>query len=274
MSNLTAFNQTTANDLFNSTNPFPVSFDDAWQWLEYDKKGNAKRYLVENLEEGIDFLINQELGSLAVPRPSEQISLSIEGFKNWAMMSKTDTGKQVRKYFIECERIAKLVVQQPELTYERNFKLAQLLGAEIESKMKNKGVAKQIAIKALGLVLPQELQPALEEAKLEIAKENAISSNELFTATNIGHILADTEGLEEFNTARKVNKLLENLGLQTKGRKNWIATSKAKRLNLATELEIVASLDQKNSKWAGVQLRWKEDIIDYIIDEYNDYQAM
>jgi phage anti-repressor protein len=106
MTNL-MFNQDKANELFNSTNAFPINFDDAWQWLEYSEKRSAKVYLIANLEEGIDFVKNVPLGSLAVPRPSEQISLSIEGFKNWAMMSKTQTGKQVRKYFIECERIAK-----------------------------------------------------------------------------------------------------------------------------------------------------------------------
>ncbi|MFA9202053.1 MAG: hypothetical protein ACEQSC_00680 [Candidatus Nanopelagicaceae bacterium] len=107
MTNLTIFDQDKANELFNSTKAFPINFDDAWRWLEYSKKDKAKDYLIANLEEGIDFLLERELGSLAVPRPSEQISLSIEGFKNWAMMSKTATGKQVRKYFIECERIAK-----------------------------------------------------------------------------------------------------------------------------------------------------------------------
>ena len=178
----------------------------------------------------------------------------------------------VRKFLHD---LAGYKVEQASISsHEANINLASILGDKIEAKFTNKGIGKQLSIKALALAVPPIFLPILEEAKLEIAKENAISGNELFTATNIAEILTTREGLEEFNTARKVNKLLENLGLQTKGRKNWIATSKAKKLNLATELEIVASLDQKNSKWAGVQLRWKDTVIDYIIDEYYDYQAM
>jgi phage anti-repressor protein len=102
-----SFSFSIAKDLFNSTDEFPVNFDLAWQWLEYDRKDSGKRFLVENLEEGIDFHIFVELGTLAVPRPPEKIFLSIEGFKNWGMMSRTATGRIIRKYFIECEKVAK-----------------------------------------------------------------------------------------------------------------------------------------------------------------------
>jgi hypothetical protein len=103
-----AFSFSIAKDLFDSTDEFPVNFDFAWQWLEYSNKANAKRFLVENLEKGIDFdIFFEELGTLAVPRPPEKISLSVEGFKNWGMMSRTDTGRIIRKYFVECEKVAK-----------------------------------------------------------------------------------------------------------------------------------------------------------------------
>lgn len=100
---ITQFNAKIAQKIFNSKEKFPVKFDNAWQWLEYDRKDSAKRYLIENLEEEIDFRIYVELGTLAVPRPSENIVLSIEGFKNWGMMSKTSVGKQIRRYFLDCE---------------------------------------------------------------------------------------------------------------------------------------------------------------------------
>jgi phage anti-repressor protein len=107
MSIVPAFSFAIAKKLFNQKSDFPVDFDDAWVWLEYSNKANAKRFLIENLEDGIDFLIIDELGTLAVPRPAEKISLSIEGFKNWGMMSRTPAGKIIRKHFIECERLLK-----------------------------------------------------------------------------------------------------------------------------------------------------------------------
>ncbi|MGL6342712.1 MAG: GIY-YIG nuclease family protein [Waterburya sp.] len=57
MYNLEIFTQETANNLFNSSEQFPVDFDDAWRWLEYSKKDKAKDYLIANLEEGIDYVI-------------------------------------------------------------------------------------------------------------------------------------------------------------------------------------------------------------------------
>ncbi len=62
-----------AQELYNSQDKFPVDFDIAWKWLDYDKKGNAKQALLScGFTADIDFLINQELGSLAIPRPSEK----------------------------------------------------------------------------------------------------------------------------------------------------------------------------------------------------------
>jgi phage anti-repressor protein len=101
---LAQFSLATAQRLFVSQEQYPISFDDAWQWLEYSEKRAAKVYLIENLEIEIDYVEIVPLGTLAVPRPAHQISLSIEGFKNWAMMSKTEVGKLVRRYFLECER--------------------------------------------------------------------------------------------------------------------------------------------------------------------------
>lgn len=131
MSNLTVFNQDTANNLFNSNEAFPISFDDAWQWLEYSKKDKAKDYLLANLEADIDFLLERELGTLAVPRPAEKISLSIEGFKNWAMMSKTEVGKKVRLYFLECEKVAKQKASVPQ-SYAQALLEAGRLALELE----------------------------------------------------------------------------------------------------------------------------------------------
>jgi hypothetical protein len=48
-----------------------------------------------------------EIEKWSNPRPVEIIQLSIEAFKMWAMMAGTPQGKQVRLYFLECEKIAK-----------------------------------------------------------------------------------------------------------------------------------------------------------------------
>ncbi len=109
-----------AQELYNSDNPFPVDFDIAWKWLEYSTKGNAKRVLLSGgFIESTDFIINDESDNHAGLSPQEKavlarkesIFLTVECFKSWAMLSSTEKGKQVRLYFLECEKIAKTKVK-------------------------------------------------------------------------------------------------------------------------------------------------------------------
>jgi anti-repressor protein len=86
---------------------FPVNFDDAWQWLGYSTKQKAKDCLIANFLQGEDFNLPVELGTLAVPRPAQKILLTTDCFKMWGMVAGTAQGKQVRLYFLECEKIAK-----------------------------------------------------------------------------------------------------------------------------------------------------------------------
>ena len=113
------FSKELAQKLFNSNEQFPVNFDLAWMWLEYSKRSNAKRtFLTLGFIEGIDFnlLINEEVrleGTRSINRNIETISLSCECFKMWGMMAGTPKGKEIRLYFLECERIAKEATRKP-----------------------------------------------------------------------------------------------------------------------------------------------------------------
>ena len=152
---------------------------------------------------------------------------------------------------------------------EEQLKVAKFIGNEIEAKFNNSGIGKQLALKIYSIVAPNKFLPILEEAKMLLAEANAVDSKNLYTATNIFHELVE-RGFVQYNTARKVNNLLEKLGLQTKPKKNWIATNKAKNLDLCSEMEITASFKQKDNKWVGKQLRWKQPVINYIAAELED----
>jgi phage anti-repressor protein len=96
--------------LYQSQSPFPIDFDDAWHWIGYSRRNNAKRALLScGFEEGIDLLINEQLGTLDDPKPEECIMLTVDCFKMWAMMAGTEKGRETRIYFLECERKLKLV---------------------------------------------------------------------------------------------------------------------------------------------------------------------
>jgi phage anti-repressor protein len=107
------FNEDTALLLLDSPQQFPVDFDRAWKWLGFSRKDNAKQSLLDcGFIQTVDFLINQELETPTVtgwvnPNPKENIWLTIDCFKTWGMMANTSQGKQVRTYFLRCEKIAK-----------------------------------------------------------------------------------------------------------------------------------------------------------------------
>lgn len=104
--NTVTFSMELAHQIYNSGEQFPVDFDDAWQWLGYAKKQNAKDTLVDYFEEKIDF-VRCGVKSSTGGRPSELIQLTVDCLKSMGMMAGTEKGKEIRKYFLECERIAK-----------------------------------------------------------------------------------------------------------------------------------------------------------------------
>jgi phage anti-repressor protein len=108
------FSKDLALSLLESAEEYPVDFDDAWQWLGYATKQKAQKKLEQNFEKGSDYL-TKGLKSSTGGRPSELIVLTVDCFKSLGMTAGTEQGKQIRKYFLECEKIAK---QKPDALTE------------------------------------------------------------------------------------------------------------------------------------------------------------
>lgn len=110
--------------LINSPNPFPVDFDDGWRWIGYTRKHDAKRKLQKNFNENVDFRVLRDLPQNSTQqeieansenlggRPTEIIKLTVDCYKAFCMMAGTEKGRQVREYFLECEKIAKSAATQ------------------------------------------------------------------------------------------------------------------------------------------------------------------
>lgn len=110
------FNKELAQNLIYSKEEFPVDLDDAYVWLGYSRKDNAKRKLVKYFIEGIDYslLRSEEPTPAGGFSNKETIKLTTGCFKELGMLAGTEKGKQIRKYFLECEKIAKQVSNLPE----------------------------------------------------------------------------------------------------------------------------------------------------------------
>ncbi|QSJ20089.1 antA/AntB antirepressor family protein [Nostoc sp. UHCC 0702] len=114
MTNL-AFSQNLALALYSSKEQFPIDLDDAWQWLGYATKQKAEQKLKSSFEENTDFL-TKRLKTSTNGRPRQCVMLSIDCFKSLGMMAGTEQGKAIRRYFLECERIAKQTATESSLT--------------------------------------------------------------------------------------------------------------------------------------------------------------
>lgn len=111
---------------------FPVNFDAAWQLAGYSTKGNAKRKLIGKksmLIDGQDYktdssskFIRSDKSELS-GRSSDLILLTCDAFKQFCLMAETEQGRNIRQYFIECEKRWRLVQQyHPEVAAQVDAK--------------------------------------------------------------------------------------------------------------------------------------------------------
>lgn len=111
MTSLT-FSKELAQRLLDSDEEYPLTLDFAWRCLGYASKQKAKDKLTRNFDRGVDYILNQMVentaaqGSQTAGRLSEDLRLTVECFKSLGMMAGTEQGKTVRKYFLECEKVA------------------------------------------------------------------------------------------------------------------------------------------------------------------------
>ena len=79
---MTTFDLTIAQSLYDSSDRFPVDFDDAWVWLGYSRKDNALRaFLSMEFEAETDFailLINEGNSEASEGRPSQDYRLTVD----------------------------------------------------------------------------------------------------------------------------------------------------------------------------------------------------
>jgi hypothetical protein len=68
------------------------------------------------------------VGNSKPGRPVEKIYLTVECFKEMGMLAKSESGKRIRKYFLQCEALAKKSVETIPQLQEQVNSLQQGLG--------------------------------------------------------------------------------------------------------------------------------------------------
>ncbi|MEH1777077.1 hypothetical protein [Nostoc sp.] len=99
----------TAEELYYSAEQYPVDFEVAWIVLGYSRKDSAKRKLTSYFTQNTDYRLHNTVESAPDGGLThrEDIYLTVECFKEMGMLSQSEEGKQIRKYFLQCEAIAK-----------------------------------------------------------------------------------------------------------------------------------------------------------------------
>ena len=111
------YNLTKIDNFFSSNEAFPVPFDEFWQWCGYSRKSKAKEMLCKNFTQSADYqVLHQMVQNPKGGRPSEIIQLTLDCAKTFAMLAQTEKGKEVRAYFLECEK--KYLTLKPKSTLE------------------------------------------------------------------------------------------------------------------------------------------------------------
>lgn len=199
MSSLTVFSLEVAQSLLDSGIEFPVDFDALWVWCGYSRKDSALRMLQDQMSESLEFIVShtkeEDVTAFGGYRSTTKYWLSVDAAKMFAMMAKTEKGKEVRKYFIECERIAKEKAQPKQLTTLEILKLAteaeegRLLAESQVLLLKEK-----VMIDAPYTAMGQIIEEAKGELKIgEYGKVIGVGQNKLFDLLRDKGILSSAE---------------------------------------------------------------------------------
>lgn len=173
-----------AQNFIQSGDHFPVDLAEAWEWLGYSRKDSAKRALLNaGFVEDQDFHISVEATTTGISAiVNEKVLLSIECFKMWAMMAGTDQGRQVRLYFLECEKIARAITPVTHALPQTYIEALELLLASEKEKE--------------ALALENSMQAAqIEELEEDVDRLSELA-DELFNYSSIIRI-AKLNGVNE-----------------------------------------------------------------------------
>ena len=143
----TTFDLTIAQSLYDSSEKFPVNFDDARAWIGYTRKDNALRAFLSNgFDESVDYLLIKEEIKEAdnVHGSTHRYFLTVDCFKHFGMMAKTEQGKQVRRYFLQCEKSHKESAQTIAVLQTEIDRLKSLPHSNSSARVDRSGVEAKI----------------------------------------------------------------------------------------------------------------------------------
>ena len=179
------FNIELAKQLVDSEEQFPVNLEEAWVWLGYPRKDSAVDTLKSYFEEEVDF--RQSRKSNTGGRPSDSYYLNIACFKQLGMLSRTEQGRSIRNYFLECETVAKQVTSiSPDLT-QALLKMQEQLNSLVVSQVRlNQLEAKNEELQTASLAHPGCKDVLDKNANCNYSDDLVLTVKQYVTFKNLG----------------------------------------------------------------------------------------
>ncbi len=203
-------------------------------------KNRIERY---SFTQGIDFITIDN--SIYSP-PRKEYIITIDTAKELSMVEQNEKGREARKYFIECEKIAK-GLYAPRKNIVSDLK-ANLEAAKIFGLKGNMAL-----LSANNMTIRQHSVDLLEESG---AKLEAVNQVQYLTPTILGKQIGVS--------ASVFNRKLESAGFQkeTRDHKNklvWVVTNKGKE-----HCQLI-DVNKRYAKGSPVlQIKWAANVIDMI----------
>ena len=124
---------------YHPTNEFPVSLDNVWSMIGFANKGNAKKKLENNFIKDEDYKQNRvivQMENNLGGRPEEKIMLNVDTFKNLCMISNTEKGKEIRKYYVKMENILNKIINEELKDKDNQLKETTTLLEQTKKQLK------------------------------------------------------------------------------------------------------------------------------------------
>ncbi len=228
------FSHELALALVQSDKPFPADFDLAWRWMGYSTKQKAKNKLTNNFDLEVDYTLTQMVkrvegnnggGSVQF----ESICLTIDCFKSLGMMAGTEKGKEIRRYFLHCEKIAQKAAEAiPAKSQEIERMKLELDLIRAKQHYQDTGYAIQLSTSAAMLRWLRGETPPPKEIEYRDRFLDSATKREINSAIgrSLTQLIADA-GLNPKSTKdrNRIKKILKSLGFDYDKMQRWSTTS-------------------------------------------------
>ena len=172
---------------YHPTNEFPINLETIWSMIGFANKGNAKRTLENNFTKDEDYkviLLPREKKQNA-GRCEEEITMNVDTFKNLCMISKTEKGKEIRKYYVKMENILNKIINEELKDKDNQLK-------DKDNKLK-------------------ETTTLLEQTKKQLKENTRLETNKWYNCERGNYVYIYTNEKIDDDTENETNKTSKSI---------------------------------------------------------------